>query len=142
MSIQLAGLCFTNAEGVGFHHDLGLVALSYLVAVGGSFAALEMIERWRHTRGAQARPWQIASAVTLGCSIWCMHFVAMLALEIGLPMTYAPGSTLLRCVIATSGPAALTSVCRPPCRATTASTTSSQARASVASSWCVLTRTP
>jgi diguanylate cyclase (GGDEF)-like protein len=100
MSFQLAGLCFTNAAGVAVHHDLRLVALSYLVAAGGSFAALEMIERWRHARGTQARSWQIASAVTLGGSIWCMHFVAMLALEMSLPTTYAPGPTLLSLLIA------------------------------------------
>ena len=102
MRFQIAGLCFTDAEGIGFHHDLGLVALSYVIAVGGSYASLEMIERWRSARSAQARYWQLASAVALGGSIWSMHFIAMLALRIDLPLTYAPVLTLLSLLIAIS----------------------------------------
>jgi PAS domain S-box-containing protein len=100
MQFQVAGLCFTDAEGIVFHHDLGLVALSYLIAVGGSYAALEMIERWRNARSAQARYWQLASAAALGGSIWSMHFVAMLALKIDFPLTYSPVMTLLSLLIA------------------------------------------
>ncbi len=100
MRFQLAGLCFTDAHGIPFRHDLSLVALSYLIAVGGSYAALEMIERWRHARGGKVNTWQVASAATLGGSIWSMHFMAMLALKISLPLTYAPGPTLLSLLIA------------------------------------------
>jgi diguanylate cyclase (GGDEF)-like protein len=100
MRIQVAGLCFTDAEGTPFHHDPGVVALSYLIAVGGAYAALEMIERWRNARGVQARYWQLASATALGGSIWSTHFVAILALSIGLPLTYAPTMTLLSLLIA------------------------------------------
>ncbi len=100
MRFQLAGLCFTDAHGIAFRHDPSLVALSYLIAVGGSYAALEMIERWRHARGSKINYWQVASAATLGGSIWSMHFMAMLALKISLPLTYAPGPTLLSLLIA------------------------------------------
>jgi diguanylate cyclase len=100
MRFQVAGLCFTDAQGIAFHHDLNLVALSYLIAVVGSYAALEMIERWRNTRGAQARCWQLSGASALGGSIWSMHFIAMLALRTGLPLTYAPGLTLLSLLVA------------------------------------------
>jgi diguanylate cyclase (GGDEF)-like protein len=100
MRFQIAGLCFTDAQGIAFHHDLSLVVLSYLIAAGGSYAALEMVERWRNARGARARFWQLMNAATLGGSIWSMHFIAMLALEIGLPLTYAPEMTLLSLLIA------------------------------------------
>jgi diguanylate cyclase (GGDEF)-like protein len=99
MRFQIAGLCFTNAKGIGVHHDLSLISLSCLIAVAGSYAALEMIERWRNAQGIQARYWQFACAAALGASIWSMHFVATLALNIDLPLTYAPGPTLLSLLI-------------------------------------------
>ena len=102
MRFNIGGLCFTDAgaEGIPFHHDLSLVVLSYVIAVGGSFAALEMMERWRNARGATARYWQAASAAVFGGAIWSMHFIAMLALRIDIPITYAPGKTLLSLLIA------------------------------------------
>jgi NO-binding membrane sensor protein with MHYT domain len=100
MRFQVAGLCFTDADGIAFHHDPSLVVLSYVIAVGGSYAALEMVDRWRNAQGAKTLYWQLASAATLGGSIWSMHFVAMLALRIGLPITYASGMTLLSLLIA------------------------------------------
>ncbi len=95
MHIAIIGLCFTDARGIAFQHDAVLVALSFGIAVAGSFAALEMIERWRNANGVPARFWQLASATAFGGSIWAMHFVALLALKIGLPLTYAPGPTVL-----------------------------------------------
>jgi diguanylate cyclase (GGDEF)-like protein/PAS domain S-box-containing protein len=92
---NLIGLCFTDAGGIPFHHDLRLVALSYLIAAAGSYAGLEMIERWRNAGRYQALYWQLGSASVLGGTIWSMHFIGVLALEIELPMTYAPGTTLL-----------------------------------------------
>jgi diguanylate cyclase (GGDEF)-like protein len=104
MHFRFAGLCFidANAGGMAFHHDLSLVVLSYVIAAAGSYAALEMIERWRNAYGISARYWQIASATALGGSIWSMHFISMLALEIDLPITYAPGTTLVSLLIAIS----------------------------------------
>jgi diguanylate cyclase (GGDEF)-like protein len=100
MPFNVAGLCFTGAEGLGFEHDPGLVAISYLVAVGGSFVALELIERWRSVNAASKRCWLLAGAAALGGTIWSMHFIGMLAVRIAVPLTYAPGLTLLSLVIA------------------------------------------
>jgi hypothetical protein len=76
MRFYLAGLCFTNADagGLAFHDNLSLAVLSYVIAAAGSYAALEMIDRWRNTRGIRACYWQFASAAALGGSIWSMHF--------------------------------------------------------------------
>jgi diguanylate cyclase (GGDEF)-like protein len=97
---NFAGLCFTDAGGIAFHHDLRLVALSYLIAATGSYAGLEMIERWRNARPDRVLYWQLGSASVLGGTIWSMHFIGMLALKIALPITYAPGTTLLSLLIA------------------------------------------
>jgi diguanylate cyclase (GGDEF)-like protein len=99
MRFEIAGLCFTDMDGLVVSHDLGLVALSYLVAVFGSFVSLEMIERWRRAKTSWALCWEVASAATLGGSIWSMHFIAMLALRTSFEVTYAPGLTLLSLLI-------------------------------------------
>jgi diguanylate cyclase (GGDEF)-like protein len=98
--LKFAGLCFSNGGGIAFQHDLRLAALSYFIASAGSYAALEMIERWRLARKAKARYWQLASAAALGGTIWSMHFIAMLAVKIDVPITYATGTTLLSLLIA------------------------------------------
>ena len=95
MHFQIAGLCFTNDVGSHFEDDPVLVGLSYVIAVVGSYAALEMIERWRRANGARARAWRIASAATLGGSVWSMHFIGMLAVRFDMPLTYALSPTLL-----------------------------------------------
>ena len=71
-----------------------------MIAVAGSFAALEMIERWRNARGGPARAWQLASAVAFGSSVWSMHFIGILALRMAFPLTHAPGATALSLLIA------------------------------------------
>ena len=100
MSFTIAGLCFTGAHGAAVHHDLRLVALSYLIAVGGSFTALEMIERWRNAHGSAARFWQFASAEAFGSSVWSMHFIGILALQESFTISYAPGATFVSLLIA------------------------------------------
>lgn len=36
----------------------------------------------------------------MGSSIWCLHFIAMIAMDSGLPITYDPFSTFLSAVVA------------------------------------------
>ncbi len=91
----MTGLCFTNADGLPFAHDWHLVALSYVVASSGSYAALAMAERLRQKSRAGSSLWQMGSALTLGGSIWSMHLVAMLALHIQLPLTYDVFGTVI-----------------------------------------------
>jgi len=55
-----------------------------------------MAERLRDATGAKARFWLAGSASTLGGSIWAMHFMGLLTLEISLPIDYDPGATILR----------------------------------------------
>jgi diguanylate cyclase (GGDEF)-like protein len=106
MKYNIAGLCFTNAHGIAFTHDPALVILSYMIAVAGSFAALEMIARWRLACVDDAPWWWLASAVALGSSIWSMHFIGILAVRIGFPLTYAPAPTVISLLIAIGAVAA------------------------------------
>ncbi len=82
------------------HHDMTLVVLSFLVAYFASLTALDMGARLRKANGKARRLWLTGSAVVLGGGIWSMHFVAMLAMNAGVPIGYAPGLTIFSLLVA------------------------------------------
>src|SRR5690242_20521523 len=82
------------------HHDLGLVILSIVIAMMASYAALDLAGRMREAHGQSRVAWWGAGAVAMGGGIWSMHFVAMLAFQIGMVVTYDVATTVLSLVIA------------------------------------------
>jgi PAS domain S-box-containing protein len=82
------------------HHDPGLVVLAIAVAIMASFVALDLAGRIRETRGGTQVGWWLAGAVALGGGIWSMHFIAMLAFQLGTRVTYGLATTVLSLVIA------------------------------------------
>jgi NO-binding membrane sensor protein with MHYT domain len=86
----------------GMHgaHDPLLVGLSLIIAVMASYTALTIAGRLR-TADRRGRPfWLAAAAVALGGGIWSMHFVAMLAFSLGMPIDYQVGATVASLVAA------------------------------------------
>jgi NO-binding membrane sensor protein with MHYT domain len=81
-------------------HDPYLVVLSILVAVFASYTALDLAARVGVTRGLARRLWLVAAAITMGGGIWSMHFVAMLAFIMPMPMSYDIELTALSLVVA------------------------------------------
>ena len=82
-------------------HDHALVVLSYVVAFLASYTALDMGGRLTSaTTAASRRLWLAGSAVVLGGGIWSMHFIAMLAFSVPVPVDYNVGLTALSLVIA------------------------------------------
>jgi NO-binding membrane sensor protein with MHYT domain len=77
-----------------------LVALSILVACFASYTALDLSGHLVPTRGFARRAWLVAAALTMGGGIWSMHFVAMLAFMMPIPMSYDIGLTILSLVVA------------------------------------------
>jgi len=77
-----------------------LVALSILVACFASYTALDLSGHLGTARGFSRRAWLMAAALTMGGGIWSMHFVAMLAFIMPMPMSYDFGSTTLSLVVA------------------------------------------
>jgi diguanylate cyclase (GGDEF)-like protein/PAS domain S-box-containing protein len=84
--------------------NIPLVVLSVLVAMIGSFTALTHAQRMRLSGGRAALWWQITGSITLGATIWSMHFIGMLAMRLPIPLAYDLPLTLLSIVpaIATS----------------------------------------
>jgi NO-binding membrane sensor protein with MHYT domain len=81
-------------------HDPYLVALSILVAAVASYTALDLGGNVRAARRLARRAWLAAAAITMGGGIWSMHFVAMLAFIMPIPMSYDIGLTVLSLVVA------------------------------------------
>src|SRR5256884_4065523 len=81
-------------------HDPYLVALSILVASFASYTALDLSAHVGPARGFARRVWLVAAAITMGGGIWSMHFVAMLAFIMPIPMSYDIGLTALSLVVA------------------------------------------
>ncbi len=81
-------------------HDPYLVILSILVASFASYTALDLGGRVATTRGLARRVWLVAAAITMGSGIWSMHFVAMLAFSMPMPMSYDIRLTTLSLVVA------------------------------------------
>src|SRR6266478_748421 len=81
-------------------HDPYLVALSILVTSFASYTALDLSGHVGAARGFARSVWLVAAAITMGGGIWSMHFVAMLAFIMPIPMSYDIGLTTLSLVVA------------------------------------------
>lgn len=83
-------------------HDPLLVLLSYLVSVLGAFTALQLAIAipTARTPGQRLQAVSIAGAAMGGGAIWAMHFIAMLACKMDIPVTYDAGLTLASALIA------------------------------------------
>ncbi|KMO35079.1 histidine kinase [Methylobacterium variabile] len=94
-------------------YDPAFVALSIVIAVFASYAALDLGARVRSRDAGPRWVWGAGAAVAMGGGIWSMHFIGMLAFEMGMPAAYDLGPTLLSLFIAIgSTAAALTWVAR------------------------------
>jgi NO-binding membrane sensor protein with MHYT domain/two-component sensor histidine kinase len=81
-------------------HDPYLVALSILVASFASYTALDLSGHVGAAMGFARSVWLVAAAITMGGGIWSMHFVAMLAFIMPIPMSYDIGLTTLSLAVA------------------------------------------
>lgn len=77
-----------------------LVLLSLAVIFFASFTALALADRLLASTGSSRLGWLVAAAVALGGGIWSMHFVAMLAFDLSMPVRYAPGLTIVSMLVA------------------------------------------
>jgi diguanylate cyclase (GGDEF)-like protein len=76
------------SPAIATHEQLGLVALSVAVAIVAGYLALDLAQRSAGATGVMRRAWIVAGGVTLGLSIWSMHFIGMLALKMTMPVSY------------------------------------------------------
>jgi NO-binding membrane sensor protein with MHYT domain/signal transduction histidine kinase len=86
-------------------HNTALVVLSVMIAILGSWTALDLLHRVRANNRVQRLWWLAGGATATGGSIWSMHFVAMLAHDLGASIRYDPNFTVLSFVIAVAAAA-------------------------------------
>lgn len=82
-------------------YDPVLVSLSFIISVIGSFAALRLAKVIPLLEPEDRLPWVVAAAFALGAGgIWSMHFIGMLAFDMGMPVSYDVPLTALSLLLA------------------------------------------
>src|ERR1700730_8124188 len=69
-------------------YDPFIVALSVVIAVASSYAALDLAGRVTASKGRAFAAWLSCGSVVMGIGIWSMHFTAMLAFKLPVPVSY------------------------------------------------------
>jgi NO-binding membrane sensor protein with MHYT domain/signal transduction histidine kinase len=72
-----------------------LVALSVLIAIFASYAALDLAGRLTAARGWTRAAWLLGGAGAMGTGIWSMHYIGMLAFILPIPVAYHWPTVLL-----------------------------------------------
>jgi len=84
-------------------HDLRLVLLAALICATACFTSFNMLSRAAVTTRLARASWVGGAAFAFGLGVWATHFVAELAFEPGLPVSYEFYATLLSATIAIIG---------------------------------------
>ena len=88
----------TGNEVVG-SYNLGLVCLSFVIAVVASYTVLDLALRIGESYGITKKIWIGGCAFSMGGGIWSMHFTAMLAYQLPFEVSYDIWITLLSIII-------------------------------------------
>jgi two-component system, sensor histidine kinase and response regulator len=76
-------------------YDYRLVALSIVIAICASYAALDLASRVTAARGRARAVWLTGGAAAMGLGIWSMHYIGMLAFTLPIPVDYDWPTVLL-----------------------------------------------
>ncbi len=76
-------------------YNYALVALSVLIAIFASYAALDLAGRVTAASGRTRAVWLLGGAGAMGTGIWSMHYIGMLAFILPIPMAYHWPTVLL-----------------------------------------------
>ncbi len=75
-------------EVLNASYDYRLVALSVLISVLASYAALDLAARVTASHGRMRFAWLFGGAAAMGTGIWSMHYIGMLAFSLPIPVLY------------------------------------------------------
>jgi NO-binding membrane sensor protein with MHYT domain/signal transduction histidine kinase len=76
-------------------YNYALVALSVLIAMFASYAALYLAGRVTAANGWNRAVWLLGGACAMGTGIWSMHYIGMLAFILPIPVAYDWPTVLL-----------------------------------------------
>jgi two-component system sensor histidine kinase/response regulator len=80
---------------IGSSYDYWLVALSVVIAILASYAALDLAGRVTAARGHLRVLWLGGGAFAMGTGIWSMHYIGMLAFRLPVAVAYDWPTVLL-----------------------------------------------
>src|SRR6202522_751889 len=75
-------------QALANRYDHRLVALSVVIAMLASYAALDLGGRVTAARGLVRSIWLLGGAAAMGMGIWSMHYIGMLAYNLPVPIFY------------------------------------------------------
>lgn len=81
-------------------YDPLLVTLSVVIAILGAYTGLRLARRLAPKSGSARKALLSGAAVAIGCGIWSMHFVGMLALRLPVTISYDVLLTLISALVA------------------------------------------
>jgi PAS domain S-box-containing protein len=81
-------------------YNYALVALSVLIAMFASYAALDLAGRVTAAGGWSRVVWLLGGAGAMGTGIWSMHYIGMLAFILPIPVAYHWPTVLLSLIAA------------------------------------------
>jgi NO-binding membrane sensor protein with MHYT domain len=94
-------MVFNVGDVLPAHHDMATVAVSYVIALLGSYSALFHAQHMFRTDGSINRPVAVGAAVSLGgVGIWTTHFTGMMAYILPVSVVYEGFLTALSLIAA------------------------------------------
>lgn len=69
-------------------YDLGIVILSVIIAIIGFYISIDILQHMLRTHKEMKRIWLSIGAITMGLSIWSMHFIGMMAFNLRAQVYY------------------------------------------------------
>lgn len=78
----------------GTYHSY-IVILSIVIAVLAAYLTLSLVAKIFESHGKLKYFWLISASLIMGCGIWSMHFIGMLAFHLPITMSYKIDLTLL-----------------------------------------------
>jgi PAS domain S-box-containing protein len=89
-----------GAKSIVGSYDYDLVALSVVIAIFASYAALELAARTTAAAKRVRLLWLSGGAISMGVGIWSMHYIGMLAFKLPVPVLYDWPTVLLSLIAA------------------------------------------
>lgn len=77
------------------HYNSWIITLSFVIAYFTSFQALGLTKKVTRQPGKIAWGWLIVAGIVMGCGIWTMHFVGMIAFHLPIDIDYDVFKTIL-----------------------------------------------
>ena len=84
-------------------HNPWLVLLALVVCAAGSWVTFRLFRLAQARNGWQRAGWVLLASQAAGSSIWCTHFIAIVAYDAGAPVMFDPALTMVSLLVAVAG---------------------------------------